>query len=378
VYSGDLYANEAVNVIEAYAGASRAATDRGDEHAQPLLLYLALQLVHEPLQAPHAAVSNRSTVPNPSRQMYTAMLLEMDAAIYAVVEALKRTGLWEDTWLFWSSDNGSMPPTTTSGGSNWPLRGGKRTLWEGGMHVPALVSGGRLPAVQRGQVSHTLFHVSDVLPTMLALAAGPNDGLSAGQNTSGRRNLLPFDGVDQSAVLLGTGNSTRTSLVHNIDPLPSPGQWQENYGQGPHAAARSGRWKLVVGDPGVHSAWYSVPIDAAGTNQSHTLPSPRPAARGNCSTSADPHDFGRLSLEPATVNPCAILLLDLMDDPLETTNVAALHPDIVEDLLAVLRTANATSFGPCYQPAEVEADPGRFNGTWAPWHDHGIGCDAGG
>ena len=194
--------------------------------------------------------------------------------------------------------------------------------------------------------------------------------------------MLPFDGVDQSAVLLGTDAGApppRTSLVHNIDPLPRPDQWQENYGQGPHAAVRSGRWKLIVGDPGVHSAWYSVPTDAAGDNQTHTLPSPRPATRGNCSTNgSDPNSFGVLSFAPRGENPCSMLLLDLEADPLETTNLASLHGDVVDGLLAELRRANATSFGPCYQPAEVEADPGRFNGTWAPWHSAGMGCDAAG
>ncbi len=53
------------------------------------------------------------------------------------------------------------------GSSNVPLRGGKGTLFEGGVRVPAFVSG---PLVPAGVVSHDLFHITDWLPTLSDVA----------------------------------------------------------------------------------------------------------------------------------------------------------------------------------------------------------------
>ena len=55
--------------------------------------------------------------------------------------ALKRMGMYDNTLFVFTSDNGG--PTTTSdgvGARNWPLRGGKHSIWEGGTRAIAVVS----------------------------------------------------------------------------------------------------------------------------------------------------------------------------------------------------------------------------------------------
>ena len=65
-----------------------------------------------------------------------AMATAMDSAIGQVVAALKESGLYNDTLIVFTGDNGGQ---IFSGGNNWPLRGNKGTLWEGGTRVPGFI-----------------------------------------------------------------------------------------------------------------------------------------------------------------------------------------------------------------------------------------------
>ena len=58
------------------------------------------------------------------------MVTAMDKAIGEVVRSYKKFGFWENTVLIFSSDNGG---NMKAGASNWPLRGAKGTLFEGGI-----------------------------------------------------------------------------------------------------------------------------------------------------------------------------------------------------------------------------------------------------
>jgi arylsulfatase A-like enzyme len=183
--------------------------------AQPFFAYVAFNAVHAPLQAPAEEIAKFNTG-NKNRDTLLAMGKRLDDAIGNIVAALKREGLWENTLLFFISDNGGPLAQTAN---NSPLRGGKHQDYEGGIRVPFLVC---WPGQLKPGESHAVVSSLDILPTALAAAgvAAPTDKKLDGLN------LLP----------LLRGEST---------PQPRNLFWCSGSDEG-WWAVRSGDWKLVA------------------------------------------------------------------------------------------------------------------------------------
>ncbi|EDO30829.1 predicted protein, partial [Nematostella vectensis] len=136
----------------------------------PLFLYLPFQCVHAPREAPMRFVNMYNHIKNKKRRLYAGMVSAVDEAIGNVTKTLQQRGLWNNTLLVFSSDNGGVP---LGGGYNWPLRGYKGNLWEGGVRAAAFVHGKMLK--NKGSRSKELLHVSDWYPTFTALADTDNE-----------------------------------------------------------------------------------------------------------------------------------------------------------------------------------------------------------
>ena len=165
----DLITAEAIRIIEA-------------ERDQPFFLYVAHHVPHFPLDEPDEWMSLYDDVPlmHPSRKLFAASVTHMDDGIGQIIDALERTGKRENTLIIFISDNGGQfswhSMTEYHGdyadkphvvlGNNYPLRGWKGQLYEGGIRVPALINwAGQLePGVIDSPV-----HVSDWLPTLCDL-----------------------------------------------------------------------------------------------------------------------------------------------------------------------------------------------------------------
>jgi len=113
-----------------------------------------------------------------------AMTEDLDDGVGILLDALKEKGLMENTYILYTSDNGF----NNAYAFNTPLRGEKRSLYEGGNRVPFLICGPGISANSQSDIPVCLY---DILPTLTKL--------------SGTGHTLPndIDGQDLSAVLLG-------------------------------------------------------------------------------------------------------------------------------------------------------------------------------
>ncbi|XP_049266797.1 arylsulfatase J-like [Rhipicephalus sanguineus] len=97
----------------------------------------------------------------------------MDRSIGEVLVALQSRGMLADSIVAFVSDNGGAPlkgvPAANSG-SNWPLRGAKSSVWEGGMRTPAVFWYGRLSGRLPQPPLHRIVHIVDWAPTFYAAA----------------------------------------------------------------------------------------------------------------------------------------------------------------------------------------------------------------
>ena len=82
------------------------------------------------------------------------MITKLDDGVGGVHDALEQAGMLQSSVISFCSDNGGPLDHAT----NAPLRGGKHTLWDGGVRVVAWVWSPLIPAARRGQVWPGLMH----------------------------------------------------------------------------------------------------------------------------------------------------------------------------------------------------------------------------
>lgn len=182
------------------------------------------------------------------------LIESMDDAIGTLLDALDRLELSERTIIVLTSDNGGNMYNEVDGTtptSNSPLRGGKATMFEGGVRVPAIVS---CPGVTTpGSRSETVVQSCDFYPTLLELL-----GLKPQQDQQ-------FDGISIIDALQDKPLA-RESIFSYFPHETQVPDWLP-----PSVAIHRGDWKLIRlvhnGDDGAHS-WklFNLHDDVGETN----------------------------------------------------------------------------------------------------------------
>ena len=115
----------------------------GSNNSTPWFMYLAYQSVHSPDEAPMRLTGRfNNTISNDHRRTFAGMVTALDEGIGNVTATLRETGQANNTLIVFTTDNGG-PADNFNGNmaSNYPLRGMKRTLFEGGTRGVGFVAG---------------------------------------------------------------------------------------------------------------------------------------------------------------------------------------------------------------------------------------------
>jgi N-acetylgalactosamine-6-sulfatase len=189
-----------------------------------------------------------------AEQIYYATAHEADRQIGIFMDKLKELGIADNTIVIFSSDNGPEDihiwNAAHSGvGSAGPLRGRKRSLYEGGVRVPFIV---RWPkGTPAGKVNNeSVIAGVDLFPTFCSLA---------------RIDLpdsLNLDGEDMSAAIRGNSSKRKKPLM-----------WEWRYRifghvfhMSPMLAIREGKWKLLINPDKSRTELYDIPKDPREMN----------------------------------------------------------------------------------------------------------------
>ena len=97
------------------------------------------------------------------------MLYKLDESFGKIIKAMNDANMLKNTIVVFTTDNGGPAAGfDLNAASNWPLRGGKSYLWEGGIHGACFVWS---PLLKRSRVEEKLLMgIHDWLPTLYEAA----------------------------------------------------------------------------------------------------------------------------------------------------------------------------------------------------------------
>lgn len=211
-----------------------------ENREKPFFIYLAYNTPHYPLQPTlkwmeryadiePEKVPFRNKLPDGQnipdqaafnvRGLYAAFVSSMDEQVGRVIDTVEKLGLRDDTIIIFQADQGHSYEERTfwGGGSSGPFRGGKFSLFEGGIRVPSVVSWPK--RIPQNEHCDELAFAGDWLPSLAALC----------EITLPK--TLSLDGKDISGCILNKEESPHETLFWKHD-----NQW----------AIIKGDWKLYA------------------------------------------------------------------------------------------------------------------------------------
>eukprot|EP01084_Bolivina_argentea_P215453 365788_1 len=323
-YSTDLYRDKMVEIINNHTN----TTDK------PFFIYAAFQTIHTPIQEPPTHFQACDGITNPMRKIYCNKMIYLDNSIDKIVSTLKTNGLYDNTMIVLSTDNGGMPywlnkntpyPMALSWGCNLPYRAGKATLFEGGIRGVGLISGALVAKDLKGTQNDILTHCADWLVSFVEGIAGK----TLPKN-------IDFDGVNILNYLgQNASNWNRTELYVYFDAASAFDPDVPLYVVSYNDSEANTFWKYIYGQQLYTQYFY-------------------------CNQTA----FGPNNLTKGE------WLFNITGDPYETTDIQYLYPEMVSKLQGMVQNKINVKGG--YVPDQdrtvhKQAFPALHDGVWLPW-----------
>jgi len=197
---------------------------------RPFFLQLSHYANHVPLAALNETIEKYKSKPKGERHtnpVYAALNENLDSSVGSLLDALEELGIRDNTYIFYTSDNGGSKNIKNPSTNNLPLREGKTWVYEGGIRVPFMISG---PGLEPGRSDIPVIGW-DFYPTFCAIlqcrGALPN-GIEGG-------NLMPMLRGEDSTVERRHGNALVWHFPHYLTAK----------GSSPQSAIRVGDFKLI-------------------------------------------------------------------------------------------------------------------------------------
>ncbi|RLD30630.1 MAG: arylsulfatase [Bacteroidetes bacterium] len=212
--------------------------------------------------------------------LYGDVMMELDWSVGEIMRALKENGLDNNTLVIYTSDNGPWLNFGNHAGSTGGLREGKGTSWEGGQREPTVMKWpGKIP---EGKICNKLSGTIDILPTIAKITGAK----------------LPdhiIDGVNILPLMLGDEQANPRDHFYYY------------YRKNSLEAVRKGKWKLVL---------------------PHSYRTYKNALPGNDGFAG-----------PTGTGTTGLALYNLRRDPGESYDVKDLYPEVVEDMMLLVKDA---------------------------------------
>ncbi|XP_064099097.1 arylsulfatase B-like [Macrobrachium nipponense] len=337
VYSSHLFASVAEEIV------------RSRDPKDPLFMYLAFQSAHSPLQVPQEYEDVYKHIGNKDRRVKLGMITAMDEGIGRLVKALKETGHYENSVIIFTTDNGGA---IRYAGSNWPLRGEKDSLWEGGMRGPAMVHSPYLR--NAGSVTNQLLHVTDWYSTILNIAG----------STTPR-----VDGLNQWDALAGIASPPRSKMIYTVEDFFNI-----------TAGVRFDDYKMLIGDMEPKD-WESIPLSEDGPlrPRNYRTESYNETEEETSSAGTDYIQWKELEgnqvlkwkpkvrriLNNYLWSDTKIRLFNVKDDPEERSNLSLKESRRLQKMMIYL-SKQLTRLVSSSSHKMIEASPVHWGNAWSP------------
>lgn len=225
------------------------------EAGKPFYVQLSHWAVHGPFESSEASLKKFEAAEKGKHHtdpVYAGMTFDLDTSIGILLEKIEELHLSDSTYVIFMSDNGAPSGERQGAASNYPLRAGKSTLYEGGIRVPLLVRG---PGIAPASLCKVNVTGCDLYPTLGELA-----GIQLSHEVAGS-SLVPL--------LMGKDGFQRQHALLFHYP---------HYGRNPRAlkpqsALIRGNYKLLLDMDSGRSALYDLNKDISEESDlSDTLP----------------------------------------------------------------------------------------------------------